>query len=283
MSTGIVAKVRNISTPRLDAMGGAGVGAILMDEATILNPAPLAFFNKTSFYYQKSDGELVDYSGGDKEDLKKPASKLYAITDTKARLKGGFRYSYQSEYFFSRKQISVALSHRVAEKSSLGIIYHRNKEKIGIPNTSFAVEEYSSFDVGVTHLLLPNVFIGILIQDIGKKHIEDNITTMGLQWIYKNFITINSDILFNYNGELSDTFGYRVGLQILFVKELYLRVGYFDDKARNVRGTGVGVSWTAPRFKLDFSIKNSKFKNVSYVDISNFKLKESSFSISFYF
>ena len=49
-SNSLFARVRNFETARLKSTAGAGVGSVLMDESTILNPAPIAFFNVSSVY-----------------------------------------------------------------------------------------------------------------------------------------------------------------------------------------------------------------------------------------
>lgn len=280
MSTGILAKVRNITTPRIDAMGGAGVGAMLMDEATFLNPAPLAFFGKTSFYYQTNKSTITEYSGLDT--LKEPTSKAYAISDTAGRIKGSLRYSYQSEFHFSKKEWAVSFGTIIGKQSAFGITYHKVKDKI---KSSFGDydEQYSKFDIGVSHVIAPQFSVGVLIRDVMKKKKEDNVTTLGFQWIYLQFITMNADFSFNYNGELSDTFGYRLGLQIMFLQDLYLRTGYFDDSNERTRGSSVGISWVSPRFKIDFALKNTKHTRYSELNNESFKLKETSFSVAYYF
>lgn len=277
MSTPILAKVRGVSSPRLDAMGGAGAGSILMDEATILNPAPLAFFGKTSFYYQKSSGAVSEYNGA--VNAPEPEFKTYAVTDAKGGVKGGVRYSYLSEFGFSRKEIAVAYGQPIAQKSAFGMSYHKITEKM----SGTELEEYNRGDIGVIHAISKEFTLGIVIQDLFKKHKEENITVVGFQWVYMGFITLNLDAGFNYNYDINDTFLYRTGVQVMFWQDLYLRAGYFDDKNTFSRGTGVGVSWLTPRFKFELAVKNTTFtKNIEFYNQS-MKLKETSFAVSYYY
>ena len=279
MSTGILAKVRDITTPRIDAMGGAGVASMLMDEATMLNPAPLAFFGKTSFYYQKNKGTVSDYSG--LGSLRDPEASSYAITDTYGKLKGSVRYSYQSEFNFSRKSWAASFGQLIGQKSAFGMTYHRIIEKF--QEDPYEISLYK-VDIGVSHLISPAFSVGVLIKNIMKKDgDEDNITTLGFQWIYMKFITINTDFSVNYNYTISDNYIYRLGLQIMFFKDLYLRTGYFDDSGEHTRGSSVGISWVSPRFKIDFALKNTKYSSYTILNGESFDLKESSFSIAYYF
>ena len=63
----------SFQTTRLKSTGGAGVASILMDEATFLNPAPLAFFNLTAVLLQRTNGETSFESPGRRYCLHAPA------------------------------------------------------------------------------------------------------------------------------------------------------------------------------------------------------------------
>ncbi len=277
LSTTILGKVRDISTPRLDAMGGAGVGSILMDESTVLNPAPLAFFKYASFSYIHGSSTISEYDG--QETLKEPSFKSYAITDATGGAKGGIRYSYQSEFTYSRKRISVNYAQPIGPRSAFGLLYHKTTEK---EQGKSDIKE-QSVDVGVLHALSKEFSIGVLVKDVFKKHKDDNKFSCGLQWVYMNFITLNLDFGFNYNYEISDTFVYRGGLQIMFFKDLFLRMGYFDDKESFSRGSSAGLSWLTPRLKFEVALKNTTFTKNIAVKNSGMKLKETSFTISYYY
>jgi len=60
-----------VQTTRLKSTGGAGVGSILMEEATFLNPAPIAFYNLSSVYLQKTG---TDNSNLDNSPFRNPES-----------------------------------------------------------------------------------------------------------------------------------------------------------------------------------------------------------------
>ena len=57
----------NFETTRLKSTAGAGVASLLIDESTILNPAPMAFFNLASFYIQRSDQKTSTTENGIKK------------------------------------------------------------------------------------------------------------------------------------------------------------------------------------------------------------------------
>ena len=49
-----IANIKNLhQTTRMQSSAGVGVGAVLLDEATLLNPAPMAFYQIGAIYYQQ--------------------------------------------------------------------------------------------------------------------------------------------------------------------------------------------------------------------------------------
>ena len=55
-STLTYSSVINIDqTTRIQSSAGVGVGAVLLDEATLLNPAPMAFYQIGAIYYQQAE------------------------------------------------------------------------------------------------------------------------------------------------------------------------------------------------------------------------------------
>ncbi len=52
------AKIRDFETTRLQSTSGAGVATILVNEASVLNPATIVFVPVSSFYYQNGNSKF---------------------------------------------------------------------------------------------------------------------------------------------------------------------------------------------------------------------------------
>ncbi|MFI5391778.1 MAG: hypothetical protein ACHQYQ_10485, partial [Bacteriovoracales bacterium] len=105
-------------TTRLKSTGGAGVGSILMDEATFLNPAPLAFFNLTAVFIQRTGGDETT-NGNDETNLK---SENYAavLSDSKSQVKGSFSYVKAKQGDDKSSMISASTAFPIQQRSAIG-------------------------------------------------------------------------------------------------------------------------------------------------------------------
>lgn len=264
----------NFQTTRLKSTGGAGVGSILMDEATVLNPAPLAFFNLTAILIQRTGGDT-------KIDIDDPTtikSENYAaiISDSKGPIKGSVSYVKEKDGDDKNSIIAASTAFPIQGKSAIGITYRRTTKTFA-PSSNKKEEIKNQYVAGASHNISPSLSVGAVLIDPLSKNKDDSMALMGGQVVYGNFISLMLDVGANYNFPLDESLLYRGAVQIMFFTDVYLRAGYFNDKNLEEKGTGVGLGWVQPRLALEAALKNSKGFTATKT------VRETSFSLSYRF
>ena len=119
-------------TTRLKSTAGTGIATLAIDEASILNPAPLAFFKDASIYFQKSQGNITN----DNEPLQswETGNTAFIASDTQNFLKGSVSYIRQFDGLDQRTQLGVSLASIIGPQSSLGLTLQKNKNPGKRPN-----------------------------------------------------------------------------------------------------------------------------------------------------
>ena len=262
----------HFQTTRLKSTAGTGVASFTVDEASILNPASLGFFNLFSLYFQKSGGEFKGV--GRQSSISQSENKAIIISDTKGPLKGSVSYAKLSDRKTLKKQMGVSFASIVGPQSSLGLTYRKTWQK----NRGYSREkETEQFVLGIMHAVSPAFSLGMAVVDPQGKIEQDRKALVGIQYVYKKFISLMFDIGADYTRELSETTVYKQAVQFKFLSDFYIRFGSFKEKVRRKKGTGTGLSWISPKLILDFSLSNNLFEK------DQIKEKETSFSISYRF
>lgn len=261
-------KIQNFETTRLKSTAGAGVGSILMDEATVLNPAPIAFFNVGSIYLNKGSSEVTS----ENQVLSEVDDLGIIVSDSKGDAAGSLSYQKQTSGNLTRTRLAVAMSTPIRKKSAMGVTLRRTTDEV----IGGEKEEYLQTIMGVTHVVSESFTIGFVANDPFKKRPEDSMGTFGTQYVYKDFISIMLDVGANYYQELRETFVYKSAVQFKLLEDFYARFGYFRDLGEKESGTGVGLGWVQPRLVLEGALKNT-------TDFAGAKISETSFSLSYRF
>ena len=248
-------------TPRLKSTGGVGVGAVLLDEATLLNPAPMAFYQIGAIFYQKNSRKRQDVSETSSSDYD---STLLIASDSKGRVGGSVSYDKREE----TKLVNVSLATPVSEKSSLGVTY-RKYEGLGL--------EATSLDIGVSHAITEFFTLGAIVKNPQRNNNFDTRFILGTQFVYKDFIAVLFDLGSDWENTLNEDLVYGAGLQFKTFNDFYLRIGSSKDKKLKKTHSGVGLSWVSPRILLNFAISNILEEN------SDETIKDTSFSVSYKF
>jgi len=119
-----------LMTSHLYSTAGAGVGATLISETLILNPAPIAFAEFSTLTYQKMSANLDNPSvsrGNDPVHMDKHADMLL-ITDATSQVKGGLGHqSFKDSKRFVKK-IHGGFGVAIDKNSSFGVSYHYSKD-----------------------------------------------------------------------------------------------------------------------------------------------------------
>ncbi len=278
---------QDFETTRLTSTAGAGVGSILMDEATVLNPAPLAFFGLSAFYIQKASTTQTYAPEGSSEALAPEKSDQLGVIVSDARGKAAGSISYHKVDIDSekRKRLAAAMAYRTSDSSSIGIAYKMSEEGTRNPGAiDYLTKKYSTISIGVTHVADNGLSLGLLADDPQGKGPNGNRGTFGAQYVYKDFITLMGDLGAKYKtGTFSETMFYRIGAQFGLFQDFFLRIGTSYDKGLAIKSQGIGLSWIQPKLMIDFALKSSTLMQRDSIAQANSKEKESSIALSYRF
>lgn len=278
-----LARIPDFETTRMKSTGGTGVGSLLLDEATFLNPAPLAFFKIGSFYFQKSGTTITPSTQNDPYASAESDATAFVMSDSTGNMNGSISYQKQIHGFDERKRYGVSLATPLGKSSSMGMTYRRTKDLVLNDQNLIVNQEYDQAIFGFTHTMNSDVTMGMVFIDPFKKHFGDTKAIVGFQYVYKDFVTLMFDGGANYNENLSDSVLLRAAAQFKVMTDFFIRVGSFNDKDKKERGSGVGASWVQPKLMVDFAIKNSKVDEVEKYNQVAENIKETSFSLSYRF
>ncbi len=282
--------ILNFETTRLKSTAGAGVASVLMNEAVVLNPAPLALFQNGSFYFQRSSGQMNQFSPGPAngpgnaplEASPSHKSKQFStvVADAKSKLKGAFGYTRQTYSHHRRQQLMAAFAHPAGKKSSVGINYQRIKEHRGDHQ-----DRYGQANIGVMHALNEQFTMGMVFVDPMRRRKGETRGLLGGQYVYQDMVSFILDIGADYNHPLDKTFLWRGAIQFKLLDDFYLRLGAFDDKGKREEGTGVGLGWIGPRLVFDFALKNTGVQLATDGTLSQntTEIRETSFGLAYRF
>ncbi len=272
------AKVLNFETTRMKSTAGAGSASLVMNEASFLNPAPIAFFNVSSLYVEKSSTEYKE------SETRSVESSNYAFiaSDAKNNLRGSIALVKHDEGENSLEQFNVSLASVLTKKSSLGVAY-RNIKKSYKYNGRTINEDYKIVVPGVFHAVNKEFSIGFSVVDPARNSPNETKAVVGLQYNLLNFMIIMMDLGADYEENISDTGSIRGATQLRVFDDFFLRFGAFEDKKLKERGSGFGVGWVQPKLVVNFAIKNTRITEDTILKQENEDIKESSFSLSYRF
>ena len=271
-------RIPEYETTRLKSTAGTGVASILMHESTVLNPAPISFYNTASIYYQRDNQDSeISQNGAISEDDANTNS--FIVTDAKGRLNGSLSYIKQNYRSDKRETIGASVASVIGQKSAFGMSLNRIKDEIA----GQAEDSYNIMNFGVTHSLNESFTLGVVLKDPFKGRQNNTRAIAGVQYLYKDFITLMADLGSDYNQNLSDNLLWRAALQIKIFKDFYVRAGTFDDKGYAEKGNGVGISWIQPRLSFDIALKNTDRDYSVELSQQSEEIKEMVFSVGLRF
>ncbi|MCY4524242.1 MAG: hypothetical protein OXB84_05850 [Halobacteriovoraceae bacterium] len=276
-------RIIGFETTRLKSTSGAGVGALLLDEATVLNPAPLAFFNLSSIYFQRNKMEITNYDPALPSSPPESRHTGFILSDTSDSMKGSASYIKMQQEFNKRKRIAGSLAFASGENFAIGTTFRIIEDEISTDGISVQKKKYKQMVFGLTHLRSRNFSLGLVVIDPFKKNPLDTRILIGMQYDFADFIFFLLDLGADYNHPLSDTVLYRTALKIRILDDLLFRFGVYEDKGLKERGNSMGISWVQPRLSFDFALKNRKLLSDSTLQQSRKDIKEKSFSFSYRF
>lgn len=275
-------RIPKFETTRMKSTAGTGIASILMDEATFLNPATIAYYKNASFYFQRSGLEITQ-SASQQSPAEEFNSMSIIASDAKGLAGGSLSYNtidYKGEQV---KKFSSAFGRPIGKKSSFGINFAYTKEKVFDDNNQLIEQDYKQATFGVAHAINDEVTLGLVVEDPFKERPEETRALAGFQYVYKGFISLMLDMGADYNQNLSDTVMWRAASQLKVFEDFFLRFGTFNDKGRQEKGSGAGVGWLQPKLVLEVAIKNTQRLESVSLNQTGEDIKETSFSLSYRF
>ncbi|OIQ18305.1 MAG: hypothetical protein BM556_08575 [Bacteriovorax sp. MedPE-SWde] len=275
------AKVLNFETARLKSTGGAGVASLLMNEATISNPAPLAFFNMGAIYFEKFSADHKVTTKGSETQFD---SENYAFiaSDSSRNLKGSIAYIKSKNGIQKQKLFNLAFASNLGKQTAGGISYRKVLKEYDY-NGKRVKEEYKQLVPGIYHAISREFALGVVAIDPLRKNPKESKVIVGMQYQFLRYISLMLDAGADYKEELSETSVLRAASQVKIFSDFYMRFGAFEDKALKERGSGFGIGWVQPRLVIDFAIKNTKVNEDEILQQNKEDIKETSFSLAYRF
>ena len=250
-------QIRDLDTTRLLSTAGAGVGAVLVNETAVLNPASIAFYSTSSLYYQRNSSSLDEMSQrrvSNNAQFKDGDSEALIIADTSSRLKGTFSYQRQYEDANRRLRYTSSLANNFSEKQSFGLLYRYTIDSTPEDNSDI----FHQFTLGYSYIHSPKLSFGAIIVDPLSTRKDDVRFIAGFHYELLLNIFLLVDFGTNYAYDAQENTLTRTALQLSIFKSLYARVGQSHDKATNLKSNSWGVSWVGPKLSLDYAYKTSQ-------------------------
>lgn len=272
------AKIHEFETTHLKSMAGTGVAGVFMEESAFLNPASLAFFQKGDVYFQRDMLQFKDTNGNI---VQKPKSTGVVLADGNASLSGSLSYVSQEEGSQKRSRWGLTAAAPLNASSSFGTSIRKTKDEDSATNKKV---DYYQTVIGVTHMISQSTTLGIVAYDPFNSAGDETKALIGFQQMFADYASIAGDFGGNYNSdEIADTLIYRGGIQLKVLDDFFIRFGAFNDKGRQEKGNGYGISWIQPRLAFEFAMKNTKQAANTAILRPESKLREVSFGASLRF
>jgi len=263
-------------TSRLKSTAGVGIGTILMDEATLLNPSTLSFYNITSFYAQKrqtgitSSREMAP-SGTNRESNVEEYN--FILSDSKAGVDASARFSMLNAHEKGKlTQYAGALSSPLGAQSAIGVSYVYQEFKKDETKTL-----YRPITLGVHHVFSEAFSVGIIWKDALKDNKNLGIVGLGLQYNFSDFFSFLADVGGNPYQNIREKGYLGAAMQLRLYGDLYGRGGIKTHRGEKSQTVGVGLGWVQPRLVLEGSYSTKKFTQ------NQTEIKDLGVSLSFRF
>lgn len=255
-TTSFAASNKQQMTTRLKSTAGVGIGSLLLDEASILNPAPLAFFKIGALYYQQTKSSFNEAT---------EKNSLIIASDAKGAVGGSISYHQTEE----GKLISVSLARPAGERSALGLTYHYDKNNDG--------ENSQYITVGISHAVSESFTLGFVADDLTNEFKNLSKIKIGGQYMYADFIGLMADFGTGWRDDPASKLTYGAAIQFKLFSDLYLRMGINRNKINNTKTSGIGISWVSPRLVFNLALSREKLL------ADNSEVKDTAFSVSYKF
>jgi hypothetical protein len=270
--------VSNTTTTRLKSTAGTGIGSLLMDEATFLNPAAISFFQVSSLYLQKSGTDLTQTDGA--SPLAQPSEDqlLFVASDAKGSVDGSISYARNKDRNGKSSRLAASMSSAIGSASSLGFSYSMTNREAGV-----LAGKSKQMTAGVSHALSNDFTLGLVAFDIlGAQELERRAIAGG-QYVFKDFVALMLDLGTDWKRDTKESSLIRAAIQLKVFSDFYMRFGAMEDRGQKQKGTGMGLGWVQPRLVIDIALARTEYAQIVAIGQEDALAKETSFSLSYRF
>lgn len=270
-------KIRDFETTRMMSVSGAGSGAILVNEASFLNPASIAFYDNSSIYYQRNIATVDEPDISRTNEFKDGDFETLVLSDTSAAYRGTFSYQRQRENSFKRIRYTSSLSTHLAPRHAIGMIYRYTIDSTPLDHS----DVYHQFVFGYTFIDSKALSLGLVIVDPFYTKKQDTKAQVGLNYEVFHNLYVLADYGIYYANDKDDRNFNKYGIQISILKNIFVRIGQSYDNYNNEKAQSWGFSWVGPKMTLEYAYKNTELisKKAEYL-INNETMIEQSLALS---
>jgi hypothetical protein len=228
-------------SPRTLALGGAGRGAPLLNDAIYLNPSYASF----APVYSVSGGYTWFEQG-----------RNYNISVQDARTE-----LFQAGVAFTKREqngaINIGASKAVIKQLGIGI---GSKILVDDQTNKMTTDMLFSSSFIATDWMYASLIIdNILNTEEGHKRNLYRTMYLGFKFIPTRQIQVFFDPLYSPDYAAGNKAGYNLGVEFGILADFFLRVGKFVDAEvpyLNTRGDGFGygIGWIGPKLNFDFAV-----------------------------
>lgn len=248
----------------IDAMGGAGIGAIHPLESPVVNAAAIAQLKE---YYSGAQYFRKNYLMGDNLDQ---YSFMASDSGPGTLFPGGFVYRHRAfdlgnqrirENFFL-----MAAAFRATKKLSFGLSGYHQRTNMDTQG------DYSqtNADLSVFMVLTENLTLGLVQKSLfGSKTAAvaetqfKPATGAGVQYNVMGILNLRGDIVYNYEDNPNDRFTHSGGVEFLMANDFILRTGYRGDDYKGEGYYTLGLGWNGPRLKIAYAYQDEVRHNLA--------------------
>jgi hypothetical protein len=276
--------IRRMQTTRLHSTAGTGVGSLMLNESSVLNPAPLGLMNSSAVYFQKSNSDITfreEAVADNNKNLPQSDQMLAIATDAKGSLKGALSYQKSKDGYNYRKRFGISSAKSFNKKSSFGATYFNTTDDLSEDGYRYKTDKYHQTSFGIIHKIEDNFTIGLTAMDPFRVKPNESRTIAGFDYMYKNIVSLMGDIGSDYD-DLSEGLLYRGALQLKVLNDFFVRAGMFRDKKLKERGNGAGIGWVTPKLVFEVAYQSSSLDDFPEIEQVGTDIKETSFSLYYH-
>lgn len=267
-----------ISTTRLKSTAGTGVATMLVDEATVLNPSSISFFQMSSFYLQKAGADVTPNQESSPLAPSNQDELLFIASDAKGTVDGSISYAKSKDKHGKMSRLAGSMSAPIGEKSALGLSYAQT-DRDGGPLKG----KMKQISAGVTHAINREFTFGLVVPDLlGEDELQRR-AIAGAQFVYKDFVSVMIDAGVDWEREFKESSLARAALQLKVFTDFYMRIGASEDRGLKRKSTGAGIGWVQPRLMIDVAMARTEYSEIASIGQDNETAKETSFSLAYHF